>query len=476
MSPDIEWHVGEDAEQETIARTSDPHPSRRGRWAVLIAIGLGVGLGLVYRSIPEPPAKPITPTPAPAVFQSPPPAQPPSRPLSPPPTPELLEAAIERDVLRLASLSNTNGVSFDPALSQSLPAYADWYAALQNAYGRWGPITPLTPYKIFETGMLPSGVAWVKLGQFRNGDFFRHMRFYRWHDNQWVWTLPDPAFWQGSTASVVTGDAGTIGPIVVGHPIEDAPVIDAVFGRFTRAYQNLCESLKCPPPIDATRLWTPGLTLTLAVLPQQTEATVQERGNASLRIELPSPRIVGYFEDPNGRGDPFTAMAYDTLIAPIVRLASGDYARWETDRGGELFLQAIVTWKRARLSDNLFLMGLFYQPTILPPSSAQMPDGQLIPLNQRYVEQFRQEELVPPASLWNWPADGHTFGLLEHVATREAEAVVIFIEERYGQDGVVRFLNSLGKAHSLQDAIEAALPVSFGEFNRQWTAWITGKE
>ena len=110
------------------------------------------------------------------------------------------------------------------------------------------------------------------------------MRFYRWHDNQWVWTLPDPAFWEGSTASVVTGDAGTIGPIVVGHPIEDAPVIDAVFGRFTRAYQNLCESLKCPPPIDATRLWTPGLTLTLAVLPQQTEATVQERGNASLRI------------------------------------------------------------------------------------------------------------------------------------------------------------------------------------------------
>ena len=73
MSPDIEWHVGEDAEQETIARTSDPHPSRRGRWAVLIAIGLGVGLGLLYRSIPEPPAKPIAPTPAPAVFQSPPP-------------------------------------------------------------------------------------------------------------------------------------------------------------------------------------------------------------------------------------------------------------------------------------------------------------------------------------------------------------------------------------------------------------------
>ena len=68
------------------------------------------------------------------------------------------------------------------------------------------------------------------------------------------------------------------------------------------------------------------------------------------------------------------------------------------------------------------------------------------------------------------------FGPPEHGAAQEAEALVIYIEERYGQDGVVRFLNSLGKARSLKDAIEAALPVSFGEFNRQWTAWITGKE
>ena len=65
---------------------------------------------------------------------------------------------------------------------------------------------------------------------------------------------------------------------------------------------------------------------------------------------------------------------------------------------------------------------------------------------------------------------------VEHVAAHEDEAVVIYIEKRYGQDGVVRFLNSLGKAHSLADAIEAALPVSFGEINGQWTAWITGKE
>ena len=46
------------------------------------------------------------------------------------------------------------------------------------------------------------------------------------------------------------------------------------------------------------------------------------------------------------------------------------------------------------------------------------------------------------------------------------------IEWQYGEDGVARFLNALGRAHSLEGAIEAALPVSFGEFNRQWTGGL----
>jgi hypothetical protein len=201
---------------------------------------------------------------------------------------------------------------------------------------------------------------------------------------------------------------------------------------------------------------------------------VQER-RGTLIIDLPSPRVVGYYEDANARGDPYVSMAYATLIDPVVRLASGDYARWETDRGGELFLQAIATWKRARLPDDLFLMGVFYQPTSLPPSSAYMPDGQLISLRQRYVGMLRRETLLPLDSLWDWPTDGQGFGLLQHVAVNQAEAIVVYLEEQYGPDGVVRFLNALGSARSLEAAIEAALPVSFGEFNRQWMQWITGE-
>lgn len=464
MSPDIEWHVGEDAEQETIANTSNARRSRRSLWAVIIAIGLGVGLALLYRSIPEPSPKPIDPTPAPAVVQSP---------LSPLPTPESIAAAIERDAQRLSASAGdaTRRITFDDSAKVE---YAEWYTALQNAYGQWGPPSYQTLYTVFETGTLPSGVTWVKLGQFRHGDFYRHTRFYRLENDRWVWTLPDRSFWGGATAAVMTGDASAIGPLTIDHPIEDAPVIGAVFDRFTHAYHNLCENLNCPPPTDPTRLWTPGLTLTIMIQPMLMQPEVRER-RGTVSIDLPSPRVVGYYEDANARGDPYVSMAYATLIDPVVRLASGDYARWETDRGGELFLQAIATWKRARLPDDLFLMGVFYQPTSLPPSSAYMPDGQLISLRQRYVGMLRRETLQPLDSLWDWPTDGQGFGLLQHVAVNQAEAIVVYLEEQYGPDGVVRFLNALGKARSLAEAIDAALPVSFREFNQQWMQWITGE-
>lgn len=465
MSPDIEWHVGEEAERETIASTSHARRSRRKQWVVISAIGLGVGLGLLYRSIPEPPPKPIGPAPTPTVIESPP---------SQRPTPESLAAAIERDADRLASMTISDRVTFDPALAHLPQAYADWYAALQSAYGRWGPPAHQTRYTIFETGTLPSGITWVKLGQFRHGDFYRHTRFYRLENDRWIWTLPDLAFWSGETAVVMTGDAGVIGPITIVHPIEDAPVIGAVFDRFTRAYQNLCERLNCPPPIDQARTWTPGLTLSLTIQPRLTQPVVKERRGTQL-IDLPSPRVVGYYEDANALGDPYVSMAYATLIEPVVRLASGDYARWDTDGGGGLFLQAIATWKRARLLDDIFMLDVFYEPVSLPPTLAFTPNGRIYSRRERYVDQLRGEALRPLGSLWDWPKDGQGDGRLQQVAVNQAEAIVIYIEELYGRNGVVRFLNSLGKAHSLDEAIEAALPVSFGEFNQRWMQWIAGE-
>jgi hypothetical protein len=68
MSPDIHWHVGEEAEQETIVRTTPARQSRRSWIALLIVVLLGIGLGTLYRSIPDPaprPTSPPTPPPAP---------------------------------------------------------------------------------------------------------------------------------------------------------------------------------------------------------------------------------------------------------------------------------------------------------------------------------------------------------------------------------------------------------------------------
>jgi hypothetical protein len=110
-----------------------------------------------------------------------------------------------------------------------------------------------------------------------------------------------------------------------------------------------------------------------------------------------------------------------------------------------------------------------------PPGTARLPDGRPVSLRDRYVDMLSDETLLSLNSLWKWPTAGKGFGLLERIAVQDAEAVIIYIEEQYGPDGVVRFLNALGPAHSLAEAISAALPVSFGEFNRQWTKWIAGE-
>ena len=234
MGPHIEWQVGEDAEQETIARTTPARRSLRRRWIVISAIGLGVVLGLLYRSIPEPPSKPIGSAPIAAVIASP---------VSPRPAPESLDVAIERDALRLAS--SAGEANHMIAFAAPGEKFADWYAALQNAFGRWGAPPAQALYTVSVSGTLPGG-AWVTLGQYRHGAVYHSTRFYRLENDRWVWTLPDRGFWSGATSAITTPAAGPLGPITIQYPIEDTPLIGPVLDRFSSVYQDLCASLKCP--------------------------------------------------------------------------------------------------------------------------------------------------------------------------------------------------------------------------------------
>jgi hypothetical protein len=206
MSPDIEWHLGEEAERETVTRPTHLAPSRR-RWAVIMAIGLGAGLGLLYRSIPEPPPKPTAPSTTPWIALE-------SFPLPSPtaivaPAPEALEAAIRRDAVLLATLRGADEVTFDPSLGLMPQAYADWYATLLTARGRWVAPASQPLYTVLEAGTLSSGVVWVTVGQSYDGDVYRQTRFYRWQDDGWTWTLPDWSFERGTR--MMSGDVGLIG-------------------------------------------------------------------------------------------------------------------------------------------------------------------------------------------------------------------------------------------------------------------------
>jgi len=113
----------------------------------------------------------------------------------------------------------------------------------------------------------------------------------------------------------------------------------------------------------------------------------------------------------------------------LVRLAFGDGARWETDRGGELFLRAAVTWEQARLREELQPLEIFYPQAFLLTAAARLPDGRPVPPQETYARLLRTESRLPSVSLWDWPAQGQGVGLLQHVAANEAETVVIFIEE-----------------------------------------------
>jgi hypothetical protein len=465
MSPDIEWHVGEDAEHETIARTTTTRRLPRRRLIVISAIGLGVILGLLYRSIPEPPPQPpIGSPPIAAAIASP------ARSV-PQPTPESLDAAIERDAQRLAS--SAGEANHLIAFAAPGEKFADWYAALQNAFGRWGTPPAQALYTVSFSGTLPGG-AWVTLGQYRHGAVYHSTRFYRLENDRRVWALPDQEFWSGAT-SVITTNAGLLGPITIQYPIEDTSLISPVLDRFSSVYQNLCVSLKCPTTDDQSPLRTLGLTVSLTIKPMLTRP-VWHTFSGTLQIDLPSPNLVGVYDEANALGDPYVAMAYDTLIGPAARLASGDYVRWDTNNNGSLFLEAVATWKRARLPSNLYLLDVFYQSTILPPSVDMSPSGRLVSRRDFYVNQLRGVKLVPLADLWTWPTAGWSPAVAPGQAPmQEAQAVIIYIEERYGPAGVVRFLNSLGTARSLEAAIKTSLSIDYAEFDQQWGKWIAGK-
>jgi hypothetical protein len=460
MSPDIEWRIGEDSEQETVVKTLPGSPPRWHKPALIAIVILGVGVGLTYVSIAEPPRLP--PTPTPPLTIAPRPTQLPvlSASLENP----SLEAAIERDALALANHAGDANFDLGLALDDNTEAaYGEWYYVLLTAGGDWGRDL----YTIEQTGTLRNGLVWVDVRQFRRGNFFRQTRFYRQVDGRWQPVLPDRAMWSGELT--ITNIASPALPLQVIAPREDTAYLDSVINRFEHTWSELCAQVDCPPGYTPSGAWPQVMTLTLMIRPGPSRAYTVTDNAGAVMVQLPSPRITGIYDNSGNAGDPIGSMALDSLLLPALRVASGDAIRWGHDRQGQLFLEAIAGWQRGRIAlEQQPLPMFFIGPSV---ERTQPPSMYSVSARQYFTDLLAERELAPLEAVWRWSTYDPAFAGLGSGAIDQAEATIGFILDRYGDDGVIHFLHALGGADSLSTAIERGLGVKYSEFYLEWLKW-----
>ena len=418
MSPDIEWRVGEETEQETIARVTSGKPSRWRKPIMLLAAALGIGLGLLYASIPEP-ARPIAPT-IPVATSLPP---------APP-----LEWTVDREA---RALSNGDMQTFIGLLD---PDDYRWRQDQISSFTPWG--TPLSSgefYRIIATDRPDAQHAWADVLQYRSGKFFRETRFYRLRDGAWVRTRPvsDPAWW---------GDEKTIATryFQITYLAADDALSHLLASYLSRESRETCRTFSCrsdeQPPVvhfilrpDAT-FYQPRV----------------ERSESTFTVTLPSPRLAGYystdFSGVNVADDRWTQYYDRYLYFPLLYTAIGGLDRWSQNRDGLMYLYAVGFWdlnRRGRSSVGRWQFP--FSPELVTDMLALSSD-----------------------TLWDWPADASKASVQVRLAN--ASALVQFIDETYGEEMVLRFFHTLRSAQSLAQAIDG-LGVPYSEFDAKWLEW-----
>lgn len=419
MSPDIEWHVGDEEDKETIAKTPPSRSSLRGRKVLLVLIVIAtIGLGIVYSFIPEP-----VPRPTSAPSSTPHPTS------TRPAVPAKLHETINREAQALAD------GDLKTLLSLQDQSDGPWFQAQSRAFQAWGrPLTQVgSLYTVLESGTLSSDHGWADVSQFRNGQYFRETRFYHQVNGQWLRTQPDLSFWRGQHQTFQTRH------FEVSYPAEDNIFIPMVAQRFEAAYDQVCADLDCPG--DAVPI-----QLVISSFVEQSPGSGRDQPDT---IVLPSPRISGMYDavdDETARllNDPVTGAAYNYLVSLLVQITSASFARMPSDptHGGIFFMSAIMYWESNRVSSH-------------PDLSRLLPPPELITNTQ----------LVRLESLWNMQS---TPSNPEQVAS----SVILFIEQKFGAPSVGKFLRAIGPARSFAQAIEASLGIDEAEFEQQWKDWL----
>ncbi len=422
MSPDVEWHIGGETGQDTIVKTPPRPRSPRWRgWAVAFAVMLGLGLGVLYRSIPGPPPKPAA-TPMPTRTAVPPPP---------------LEYAIDREAQAIAIGDMENFMALQDADD------AEWRQEQAAAFRTCGKPSTGDLYTVVETGTLSNNRAWADVTQFCDDQYLRQLRFYQLRNNQWWRIQPalDSSFW-GEQQATQTEHFDVI------FRAKDAALVQALADGYERFYTQVCRDLGC----DSTG--SPSTErFTLSVLPEISEAASHWDGPGQpIRLTLPSPRLTGLCvrglrDDTLDNNELIEQYTFNKpLLASLgAYTASGGAKRWAKDQSGSPFIGLIGEWELMRLVPGF-------------------PD------NTSYVRGVLANADVPPLeSTWMWPIT-YTQGIDES-QWAEAHALITFIDEQYGPDQVARFLQAIGPAKSLPEAIEISR-LSYDEFEQNWQVWL----
>ena len=424
MSPDIEWHVGDDAEQETIAQVTSGKPSRWRKPIVLIAAALGLGLGALYASIPEP-SQPIAPPPPPA-----PTATPFKMPV--PPAPDLAET-IDREARALASGDM-------PVFIGLLdPDEYDWRQEQISSFTPWGaPPSNDEFYRILDTGRIDAGHAWADVIQAREGKFFRETRVYRLLHGEWLRTPTSDPDWWGDKKTLMTRY------FEITYATADEEPIRLLADYLARQSRETCGIFSCNFDEQPLPVYFIFRSDNLEAPPNV------QRSAATFTVTLPSPRLAGYYAaDMNGvqvqdeRWDQY----FDRyLYFPLLYTASGGVQRWSQNRDGLMYLYAIGFWDLAQRSRTLKRWEFPYKPELV---------SDLLTLSAE--------------ARWDWPADASD----ENTRVRLANASVLvqFINETYGAAGVLRFFHTLRFAQSLTRAL-SRLGVPYEDFEQKWQVWV----
>ncbi len=421
MSPDIEWHVGEDTELETVVKTTRKPVARWRKLAIALAACLGVGVGVIYASIPEP-VRPPTPTPLPTVT-----------PLPLPP----LEPVIDREA---RSLSNGDMQAF-----MRLQDPKD-YQRRQDAlalYSVWGvPPDDNQFYSIVDAGTIGRDHAWADVIQYRDGQYFRETRFYRLSGINWLRTKPisDTEFWGAEQTSTTDHFALT-------YHARDADQVQLVASQFERLYAQLCDEYHC----DLTPIAQRKIPIVFSADSETPSGRGRNGGFGGFgALTLPSPRLSGlYYTTLDmrelGSNDQLEHYFNDYLLVPAMYSIALQPNRGSGRRGAMPLIMAITRWELNRRGVT--------PANSLPYQTDLLSSTQSIDLESLWAVPFTNTR-TSRAAMWTY-----------------SNALIQFIDEQYGAGTVIDFFGSLREAQSLSDAIDM-IGLPYNEFDAKWQAWL----